>query len=166
MLALDVVLVNGDGYWNDGSDFNVLLDRTGRFQALPHDANEAFRARGNGAVPDPLVALADTNKALRSRLLQVPALRQRYLRCVGEIAEQWLDWDTLGPRVERYVNRIAADVDRDTHKLSTSALFRSGVAGADGAAPDARTLKKFAQLRRAALLNHPDVKAAFGALGR
>jgi spore coat protein CotH len=70
-LALDIALVNGDGYWNDGSDFNVLLDSKGRFQMLPHDVNEAFRARGNGAAPDPLVAIADTNKALRSRLLAV-----------------------------------------------------------------------------------------------
>src|SRR5690606_845601 len=28
-LALDMALVNGDGYWNDGSDFNVLLGTDG-----------------------------------------------------------------------------------------------------------------------------------------
>ncbi len=74
----------------------MLRDAKGCFQALPHDVNEAFRARGSGAAPDPLVALSDTNKALRGRLLQVPALRTRYLRYVGEIAEQWLDWNVLG----------------------------------------------------------------------
>ena len=90
-LALDIALVNGDGYWNDGSDFNVLLDARGLFQALPHDVDEAFRARGNAANPNPLVAMADTNKALRGRLLVAPALRERYLSYVGDIAEKWLD---------------------------------------------------------------------------
>lgn len=156
-LALDIALVNGDGYWNDGSDFNVLRDARGRFMALPHDANEAFRARGNGAAPDPLVALADTNKALRSRLLQVPALRSRYLRHVGEIAERWLDWRVLGPKVEQYVRLIEADVARDTRKHGSTASFRAGVFGTDSALPTPTTLKGFAELRRAALLSHPAV---------
>jgi hypothetical protein len=155
-LALDIALVNGDGYWNDGSDFNVLLDSRGRFQALPHDVNEAFRGRGNAAAPDPLVALADTNKALRSRLLAVPALRERYLGYVQEIAEQWLDWRRLGPMVERYVALIEADVLRDTRKLSTSEAFR-GAHGAEGDSTTS-TLRGFARLRQAALLEHPAIQ--------
>jgi hypothetical protein len=157
-LALDIALVNGDGYWNDGSDFNVLLDSRGRFQALQQDVNEAFRARGNGAAPDPLFALTDTNKALRSRLLAVPALRARYLGYVGEIAERWLDWNRLGPMVERYRTLIEADVARDTRKLTTTDAFRAAF-GAEGDS-SAATLRGFAALRRAALLGHPDVQAA------
>ncbi len=157
-LALDIALVNGDGYWNDGSDFNVLLDARGRFQMLPHDVNEAFRARGNGANPDPLVALADTNKALRSRLLAAPALRARYLGYVGEIAERWLDWNRLGPLVERYRALIDADVTRDTRKLTSTDAFRNAF-GAEGDSTPA-TLRGFAGLRRAALLGHPAVQAA------
>ena len=157
-LALDIALVNGDGYWNDGSDFNVLLDSRGRFQALPHDVNEAFRIRGNGANPDPLVAMSDTNKALRSRLLAVPALRERYLRYVGDIAEKWLDWSQLGPMVDRYRTLIEDDVVRDTRKLMTTDAFRAALGAGDDAAP--ATLRGFAALRRAALLGHPDVQAA------
>lgn len=156
-LALDIALVNGDGYWNDGSDFSVLRNADGRFQMLPHDVNEAFRARGTGASPDPLVALADTNKALRSRLLQVPALRTRYLRYVGEIAERWLDWSVLGPKVEQYVRLIDADVARDTRKHSPTDAFRTGVYGGSGSPASAATIKGFAELRRAALLNHPAI---------
>ena len=76
-LALDIALANGDGYWNDGSDFNVYLSESGRFLTTPHDANEGFRTRGtNPAQPDPLVNLTDPNKALRHKLLAVPALRE------------------------------------------------------------------------------------------
>lgn len=161
-LALDIALVNGDGYWNDGSDFNVLLGADGRFRAIPHDANEGFRGRGDGAAPDPLVALADTNKALRSRLLQVPSFRKRYLQYVGEIAEKWLDWQQLGPLVDQYVQLIEREVALDTRKHFPTDAFRTAIYGSPGTPPDARTLKGFAELRRAALLAHPDVRAALG----
>ena len=160
-LALDVALVNNDGYWNDGSDFNVYLTEAGRFIATPHDANEGFRGRGgSGAQPDPLVGLDDTNKALRSKLLAVPGLRDRYLRYVGDIAEKWLDWNRLGPMIDGYRRLIADEVARDTRKLDTTEAFTTGVEGAPGAAPSAATLKGFAELRRAALLSHPEVVRA------
>lgn len=161
-LALDVALVNGDGYWNDGSDFNVLLGADGRFRALPHDVNEAFRARGDAATPDPLVALDDPRKALRHRLLAVPALRTRYLRYVGEIAETWLDWTRLGPVVDAYVALIEAEVTRDTRKHFATDEFRAAIYGPTDGEPDARTLRGFAHLRRAALLAHPAVRDAMG----
>ena len=47
-LALDVALVNNDGYWRDGSDFNLYLNDKGRFLVTLHDANEGFRAGGRG----------------------------------------------------------------------------------------------------------------------
>lgn len=159
-LALDVALVNGDGYWRDGSDFNLYQDTKGRFHLVPHDVNEGFRAsgRGGGASPDPLVTLDDPNKALRTRLLAVPALRTRYLAYMGEIAEKWLDWSRLGPIVERYQKLIAEDVARDSRKLDTTEAFTTGVYGQPGeGAPSATTIKGFAELRRAALLAHPEI---------
>jgi hypothetical protein len=167
-LAIDVALVNGDGYWKDGSDFNVYLRPDGRLTLLPHDANEGFRssARGGGvpgATPDPLVNMADTNKALRHRLLAVPALRTRYLAYVRDIAEKWLDWQRLGPVVERYRALIAEDVARDTRKLFATEDFANGIFGApEAAAPSPATLKGFAELRRAALLLHPEIMKARG----
>jgi hypothetical protein len=162
-LALDVALVNGDGYWRDGSDFNLYQDPRGRFHLVPHDVNEGFRAggRGGGASPDPLVALDDPNKALRTRLLAVPALRTRYLAYMGDIAEKWLDWRRLGPLVERYHTLIAQDVARDTRKLDSTEAFTAGVYGQPGeAAPSAATIKGFADQRRAALLAHPEIVKA------
>jgi spore coat protein CotH len=167
-LALDVALVNGDGYWRDGSDFNLYLSPDGKFSLLPHDVNEGMRSGGGrggagtpGASPDPLTTLDDPNKALRHRLLAVRALRTRYLAYVGDIAAKWLDWQRLGPMVETYRALISADVERDGRKLDTFDAFTRGIYGPnDGSPQTATTLKGFADLRRAALLAHPEIMKA------
>ncbi len=187
-LALEVALVNTDGYWTRASDYNIYQDARGRFHVLPHDVNEAFeeenfgggRGRGlpplpPGALPapagpgvppdvprglppfpasfgqatvelDPLIGLDDTTKPLRSRLLNVPALRARYLRYVRDIAGKWLDWKTLEPMVRRHQALIAAEVKADTKKLYTFEAFEQRVASGED------SLKSFADRRRAYLL--------------
>jgi hypothetical protein len=177
-LALDVTLVNGDGYWTRASDYSIYLDTKGRFHVIPHDANEMLGpggGRGMGGrmgpppppgatIPppgaagpqrrggpggggpelDPLIGLNDATKPLRSRLLAVPALRERYLGYVRQIATRWLDWKTLEPRVRQYQALIAEDVRKDTRKLDTVEAFQNGV--------DA--IKAFAERRRTYLVNY------------
>jgi hypothetical protein len=163
-LALDIALVNNDGYWRDGSDFNLYLNPKGKFLLTPHDANEGFRTggrSGGGAQPDPLAAMDDPNKALRQKLLAVPALREKYLAYVGDIAEKWLDWNRLGPLVEKYKALIGPDVERDTRKHETMEAFLNGIYGpSDATPPPATTIKGFADQRRAALLAHPEIVKA------
>lgn len=97
---------------------------------------------GGGPTLDPLVAANDTSKPLISKLLAVPALREQYLGYVRDIATRWLDWQTLGPVVDRYAALIAEDVAKDTKKATTTEAFH---AAADG-------LKTFATARREYLL--------------
>jgi hypothetical protein len=154
-LAVDIALVNSDGYWSRASDYSIYQDVKGRFHIIPHDMNEGLldeEGRGRGGPPasadlDPLVAIDDANKALRARLLAVPALRARYLRYVREIAEKWLDWKTLGPRARQYQALIAPDVKADTRKLYSTEAFEAGLDDS----PD--SLKTFVQQRRAFLLS-------------
>jgi hypothetical protein len=47
-LALDVALVNSDGYWIRASDYSIYQDPKGRFHVIPHDMNEALAAEGPG----------------------------------------------------------------------------------------------------------------------
>jgi hypothetical protein len=48
-LALEVALVNGDGYWTRASDYSIYRDPKGVFHVMPHDANETFGpGRGGG----------------------------------------------------------------------------------------------------------------------
>jgi len=150
-LALDNALVNNGGYWTRASDYSLYLDPKGRFHVIPYDANETFSLGGRGGFGgragtpelDPLVASGDASKALAARLLAVPSLRTRYLAYVQEIARDWLDWDRLGPLVERYRRLIGNDVRRDVKKLDSTEEFEAG----------ADTLKAFADRRRAALLS-------------
>lgn len=182
-LALDNVFVNGDGFWTRASDYYLYQDVKGRFHLIPNDINETFSSAqggpgrrgggrgfggpgGGGVELDPLISLNDANKPLLSKLLAVPSLRQRYLGCVREIAEKWLNWNKLGPIVQQYDSLIAEDVKRDTRKIySTEAFVESGkatdpAAAVSGSGRQESSLKSFIEKRQAYLLNHAEVKKA------
>ncbi len=116
--------------------------------------------QGSGVELDPLVIATNSNKTLAYRLLAVPELRQRYLAYVRDIAEKWLDWNTLGPIARQYHSLIAEAVAADTRKLDSTAAFLSGLdgqaAGEDGlrSGRPAGNIKTFAEKRRAYLLNN------------
>jgi hypothetical protein len=216
-LALDVALVNSDGYWTRASDYSLYRDRDGRFHLIPHDMNEAIReSRGGpgggrgrrgrpegqpadgpppegqppgfgppgegpppgfgpppeGFVPppgfgppgggrgggpreggvnlDPLVGLDNDRTPLRSKLLAVPALRERYLACIRTIAENSLDWQLIGPIVADYRTLVDEHVPADTKKLATTDEFLNATS------PDAdasgQNLRRFLAARRKFLL--------------
>jgi spore coat protein CotH len=174
-LAVEVALVNSDGFWARASDYSLYEDDKGILHILPHDVNEGMGAEegppdgmrpggrgfgrggpggrggpfGGGPNLNPLVGADDASKPLRSKLLAVPALRARYLAYVRDVAETWLDWNRLGPIAQTYHDLIAADVKIDTRKLYTNERFDAGLA----------SVKKFADERRAFLLQSPPPKA-------
>ncbi|MFO0842950.1 MAG: CotH kinase family protein [Gemmataceae bacterium] len=210
-LALDVALVNNDGYWVRASDYSIYLDQKGKFHLVPHDMNETFSPAmmmgfgpggpggrgpgkggpggpggpggrgpgkggpggpgpggmggpgGRGGELDPLVALDDTRKPLRSKLLAVPALRQRYLKHVREIAEKQLDWEKLGPVVAGYRKLIEKEVAADTRKLYPVAAFESATADRAADKGEGRgrepSLRAFAEKRREYLLKYEEPSA-------
>jgi hypothetical protein len=150
-LALEVALVNSDGYWTRASDYNIYLHPDGQFHVIPHDVNEAlseetgfgFGGFGGGGVGlNPLVSIDDPIKPLRSRLLQVPALRERYLGYIRDIATNWLDWTKLEPLVRQYQALIGDDMKTDSHSIYGAQAFAAGAAGVKG----------FVDARRAYLL--------------
>jgi hypothetical protein len=156
-LAVDVALANSDGYWSRGSDYSIYLDPGGRFHVVAHDMNEALGVGRGGPQLDPLVAMTDPGKALRSRLLAVPSLRKRYLEYVLDVATNWLDWEKLGAIAREQRDLIAADVRRDTRKLFTHDAFLAGFDDGGG------SLRAFADARREYLLAEvPRLIAATG----
>jgi hypothetical protein len=218
-LALDVTLINNDGYWVRASDYSIYLDHEGQFHIIPHDMNEAFHGAmmgpgrrpggrpaggppgaggppnagppgagppndrggsgrrpggpdgregspgagpGSGVNLDPLVALDDPRKPLRSKILAVPEYRARYLAHVRTIAEKSLDWQALGPVVAQYRALIEDEVRADTRKLESLDAFLAVTADepAQMAASRGREfpLRKFADERRAYLLGLPEIK--------
>jgi hypothetical protein len=83
----------------------------------------------------------------------VPALRERYLRYVHDIAQKWLDWRVVQPMVRQWQALIEPDVTVDTRKIyGTDAFFAEvGDTGTGGQAPES-TLRGFIERRRAYLL--------------
>jgi len=219
-LALDVALINSDGYWVRASDYSIFLDADHKFHLIPHDMNEAFhgamsgpggrpgggpggrpgerdrpgRGEGPGSDPvrgpdgrrgpggmrgpgrpgeagltlDPLVAIEDPNKPLRSRLLQVPALRAKYLSFVRTIAEQSLTWEKIGPMVAEARDLLSSELADDTRKLSKFEDFQAAMsddlseaaptAGVANAQPTrAMSIRVFVEQRSAFLMNHAEV---------
>ncbi len=162
-LALDNVLVSGDGFWTRGADYSLYLHPDGRFRFIPYDANEMFSFRGgrrrgggggggyqgeNGVNLEPLAGTFDKSKPIVAGILAVPALRERYLGFVREIAEKSLDWDSVGPIVKQYRELVLEDVKRDTRKLFPTEQFLVGTAND----PLEGNLRSFFDQRRAALL--------------
>ncbi len=82
-------------------------------------------ARGSsGFDVDPLIALNDRTKPLRSKILKVPSLRTKYLKCVRELALHSLDWKKIGPVVSRYRELSEDDLKVGTKNLSSYEQFQ------------------------------------------
>ena len=206
-LALDVALVNGDGYWTRASDYSIYLDPLGMFHIIPYDINEAFNVPHRPAVPlfggpphfpiggstdedlgegfgrgprddfdggpvgvfvgdrlgpdlDPLVGIESDRIPLRSRILTVPAYRQRYFQYLRTIAEISLDINKLEPQVSRYRELITDEVETDTKKLSSFEDFLSATAPLEAdRASEGYNIFDFLQQRRDFLLSHVDIQS-------
>ena len=217
-LALDVALVNGDGYWTRASDYSMYRDPTGVFHIIPHDMNEAFqaghgggrdRARGGRGGPggrgepggrrfppdfdgprrgpddgffrpeggpggrgfpgrfggsgghelNPLVGLDSQRMPLRSRILAVPAYRQKYLHYLRALAEVSLRSERLAPVIAKYRALLADEVAADTRKLSSLDAFLAATAPlADSTPANGPSLLQFMERRRDFLLAHDAIR--------
>ena len=47
-LAVEVALVNTDGFWTRASDYSIYQDEKGVFHVIPHDVNEGLGAEEGG----------------------------------------------------------------------------------------------------------------------
>src|SRR4029450_1963864 len=48
LLAVEVALVNADGYWTRASDYSIYQDENGLIHVVPHDVNEAMGPEEGG----------------------------------------------------------------------------------------------------------------------
>lgn len=108
---------------------------------------------------DPLIAIDDARKPLRSKLLAVPTLKAKYLSYVKEIAEKSLDWKKIGPFVAAQRALIQKDVAADTRKLTRNEDFMSQTA-AEIPKDRPNGLRHFFEARRKYLLENKDVAGA------
>ena len=167
-LALDIALMNGDGYWLYGGDYSILVDENNILRVLPYDLNETFSAGGGGrggrggrggggggggATAEPFANIDDTNKAMRNKLLVVPEFRTKYLGYLKDIAENWMAWEKIGPTIDEIHALIDPEVKADTRKLYSTEQFTNGIYGTG-----VGSIKGFLEQRRQYLLNHAEIK--------
>ncbi len=107
---------------------------------------------GHGSTDlDPLIGLENERMPLRSRLLAVPSLKEKYLGYVRQIAEDSLDWSKLGPTLGQFRDSVSPIVMEDSRKLSTDEAFDSSTA-VDKLPETGMSYRKFAQERSKFLL--------------
>ena len=68
---------------------------------------------------DPLVGLDNARMPLRSKLLAVPSLKNKYLQRVRTIAEQSLTWAELEPVIASARKLLDSELAADTRKLTS-----------------------------------------------
>ena len=97
---------------------------------------------------DPLVGMDDKTKPLRSKLLAVPAFREKYLGFVHQIATE-MAWEKMGPAVGQYRALLAPLVAKDTRKPFTTEAFDR-----DTSPEPTGTLRQFFEKRSKFLLEY------------
>ena len=90
---------------------------------------------------------------LRSKLLAIPELREKYLSYLKTIATDDLSPDTFGPLVAEFKNVIEKEVRKDTRKLMSNSAFESATKTGSKSG-----LNKFATERSKFLLEYPAIK--------
>ena len=239
-LALDVALVNSDGYWTRASDYSMYLDPQNVFHIIPHDMNEALKAGhgggpggrpgggrggpggrggfgggpgggfpfppdfppelipddlpglgrpdfgqpqagrpgggggqgrpgggpggpggpgGGGPTLEPLVAIDNERMPLRSKLLQVPHYREKYLQYVKELAANHITVENLGPVIDHYRELVKEEVAMDTRKRTTLDAFMTATNPPGEGGNVIASLFGFIEQRREFLLKHEDISA-------
>ena len=166
-LAVSNVFMDDDGYIHKGGDYAIYQDVNGRFHLIPHDNNESFRfgREGRGGpggggpggwswgnlengMASPVAHEDNAARPLIHRLLSNPEWRARYLAHVRTVADEWLDWEVLGPIINEYQKLIDAEVQQDDKKLYGYEDFATGTPA---------ELERFVTQRREYLRNHPEL---------
>jgi spore coat protein CotH len=166
-LAVSNVFMDDDGYIHKGGDYAIYQDVNGRFHLIPHDNNESFRfgREGRGGpggggpggwswgnlengMASPVAHEGNAARPLIHRLLSNPEWRARYLAHVRTVADEWLDWEVLGPIAKEYQELIDAEVQQDDKKLYSYEDFATGTPA---------DLERFVTQRREYLRNHPEL---------
>ncbi len=123
-LALDVALINCDGYWVRSSDFSIYLDEKGKFNLIPHDMNEAFRPSGGMGGPR-MPSMAKPGELLGPPL-------QDMLRMTETQKKQLAD---LQKEVDAKLEKVMTEEQRAQFKQMRDAMANFGPPGGPGGPP-------------------------------
>ena len=92
---------------------------------------------------------------LVNKVLAVPEWRARYLQNCRTLLDTWLDWEKIGPLVEKWKKQIEPLVAKDDKGLYGHQAFPTGLGEGGGRTPG---LKQFVDGRREFLLKSEALK--------
>ena len=129
-LALEIALVNTDGYWTRASDYSIYQDVKGQFHVIPHDMNEALINEGGAAAAAarPVARLlisaaaASGRTSAGVRVRRWPSARRHAAAGHGPARRTWI-------RARRRRSG-ARPADRPERREQAAALEAAGGAGA------------------------------------
>lgn len=124
-LACEIAFGDDDSYIYKGKmDYYAYWEaETGRLTPLEYDGNSILGNQANSW--GPFYHADNVNYPLMSRLMQVPAYRQRYLAHLRTIIDDLLNLTQTQSLIDEYSAFINALVQSDPKKLTTYAQFQS-----------------------------------------
>lgn len=114
--------------------------------------------QGGGQVSqlDPLTGMTDLRKPLRSRLLQVPSLRAKYLANVKKLAAESMNWNALSPLINKTRDMLLPEIQADTRKNSSTQAFIDMLSTAAATPNGPRNLRSWIDARSQYLINYKE----------
>jgi spore coat protein CotH len=132
-LALDVALINGDGYWIRASDYSIYLDEKGKFHVIPHDMNECFRPAGFGG---PGGGGPGGGGFFNPRPMQIEAMPQRMQDVLALTEAQRKEVEKLQKELEEKISKLlTADQNRQLKDMRDRPVGGMGPGGPGGFGP-------------------------------
>ncbi|MBP6335057.1 MAG: CotH kinase family protein [Bacteroidia bacterium] len=147
-LATENAFCDMDGYVNKGKNDYYLFyeDETARFHMIEMDGNDVLETIEVGSM-SPFFNSTNVNFPLLSKVLSVPAMRQRYLAHLRTIIDDAMNTTELFPLIDTYSAILDPFISQNTPKLYTYFDFQTKV----------QTLKINIQTRKAFLLSNSEV---------
>jgi spore coat protein CotH len=106
-LALDISLINCDGYWIRASDYSLYLDPKGKFHVIPSDMNEAFRPGGGPGFGGPGGGRPGGGGGFFVQFpMQIEAMPARLQDALGLTEAQRKEFEKLQKELEEKVGKI------------------------------------------------------------
>lgn len=124
-LALDVALINCDGYWVRSSDYSIYLDEKGKFNLIPHDMNEAFRPAGGpgmGGGGPRMFAMAKPGEVLGPPLQDMLRMTEAQKKQLAELQKE----------VDAKLEKVMTEEQRAQFKQMRDAMANFGPPGGPG----------------------------------
>ena len=172
LIALENVFMDNDSFLRKGYDYFIFQEPEYKLLYLiQHDGNEAFGTgtprqwpEGVTSNLEPFFQTNNPNSPLVGRLLSIPTFRQRYLAHMRTIIDEWLDWEIIGPKVDRLQALVESTMIESKTTFYPLEQFRKNVLEdcffefrPTGETMRVPGLKSFIEGRRDFLLNHPDI---------